>query len=399
MASSWFERHPKKTIGFLLVLVFLGLAWAAENLLAYKNQGGGFNYALPNRAIRLREYRPGMIDRFLPGKEERHFDTLILKEYLLRIDKDGFIMPSRKYADPDISLVFLGASTTECRFLDEEQRFPCLAGALLEKKLGIKVNSYNAARSGNHSLHSLDILLNKVLPLNPQIVVMMHNINDLVILVYEKSYWNHNSSRSVIIDTNNEIVSNFIKIMRDRYIPNLSAALHHLEKSIRSLWKSDRKGDNFTGRRDEFAEVRGKKLVINKAELTRQFEMNLQSFIYLCQARNIVPVLMTMASRLKEQPDKVIADAIRETGLDYGEFKGLFDSFNDSIRQKAAENNIMLIDLAKEIPPEREYFYDVVHHNPKGSAKAAEVISGQLQPLVQQLAAKKMGTSKPEILP
>ena len=310
----------------------------------------------------------------------------------LRIDKDGFIIPSKKYDHPDLSLVFLGASTTECRFMEEDQRFPYLVGSLLEKKLGLKINSYNAARSGNHSLHSIDILLNKVMPIKPQIVLMMHNINDLVILLYEKSYWNNNSSRSVIIDMNDEIVSNFVKIMRDRYIPNLSAEMHKLEKSVRSLWKSEPKGGNLSDPRDEFSEVRGKKLVINQSELIGQFEMNLQCFIYLCKARNVVPVLMTMASRLKDIPDKVIADGIREAGLNYAEFKALFDSFNDAIRKKASENHIMLIDLAKGIPPEREYFYDVVHHNPKGSVKAAEIISEQLQPLVKQIVEKRKAT-------
>jgi lysophospholipase L1-like esterase len=392
MANSWFDRNPKKTICSLLIIGFLLTAYGAEKLLKYKNQGSGFNYALPHRAIRLREYRPSMIEFFRPGQEERYFDSLVLKKYVLRIDQDGFIIPSKKYDNPDISMVFLGGSTTECRFMDEKQRFPYLTGALLEKKLGIKINSYNAARSGNHSLHSIDILLNKVMPIKPQIVLMMENINDLVILLYEKSYWSHNSSRSVIIDMNDEIVSNFVKIIRDRYIPNLAAEMHGLGKSIRSLWKSRPQGGNLSDQRDEFAQVRGKKLVINKSELTGQFEMNLQCLIYLCKARNIVPVLMTMASRLKETPDKVIADGIREAGLDYVEFKGLFDAFNDAIRQKALENQVRLIDLAKGIPPEREYFYDVVHHNPKGSVKAAEIISEQLQPLVQQIVEQKNAT-------
>ena len=46
---------------------------------------------------------------------------------------------------------------------------------------------------------------------------MMHNINDLSILLHEKSYWNKNKSRSVIFDVNDEIMSNFFKIIRDRY--------------------------------------------------------------------------------------------------------------------------------------------------------------------------------------
>jgi hypothetical protein len=67
---------------------------------------------------------------------------------------------------------------------------------LLEKKSGLRVNAYNAAMAGNNSLHSINILLNKVIPLQPNIVFMMHNINDLAILLHEDSYWNKNKYKS-----------------------------------------------------------------------------------------------------------------------------------------------------------------------------------------------------------
>jgi lysophospholipase L1-like esterase len=379
MSNNWFERNSKKTIFLFLIVLFFLLVYGSEKILQYKNQGIGFNYNLPNRAIALREYRPYMKELLHAGKKEVHYDTLVLKDYLLRIDNDGFIIPSKKYSDPDISIVFLGGSTTECRFVEEENRFPYLTGLLLERKLGIRINSYNAGRSGNNSLHSLDILLNKVLPLKPDIVIMMENINDISILLHEKSYWNKNKSRSVIFNVNDEIVSNFIKIMRDRWIPNVSAELRNIDRSIRSFRKSGSKPN------DEFAATRGKPIVIDKYSMVEQFEMNLQSLIYLCKARNIIPVIMTMSSRFKEKPDKIVADAVKDTGVDYGQFKDIFDTFNESIRKKAKENNIMVIDLAKKIPQEKELLYDIVHHNDKGSIKCAEIISEQLAPMVQQI--------------
>ena len=383
MSNNWFEHNSKKIIFFLLLIVLLFIVYGSEKILQYKNQGMGFNYNLPNRAIALREYRPNMKELVQAGIKEVHYDTLTPKKYLLRIDNDGFIIPSKKYADPDISLVFLGASTTECRFVEEENRFPYLAGALIERKLGIKINSYNAARSGNHSLHTLDILLNKVAPMKPDIVIMMHNINDLSILLHEKSYWNKNKSRSVIFNMNDEIVSNFFKIMRDRWIPNLSAEMRNFDRSIRSLWKSDSKAN------DEFAATRGKPIAVDKSYMIEQFEMNLQSFIYLCKARNITPVLMTMSSRFKEKPDKIVADAVKESGVEYEKFKDIFDTFNESIRKKAKENHIMVIDLAKQIPQEKEFMYDIVHHNENGSIKTAEIISEQLVSLAQQIQSRR----------
>jgi hypothetical protein len=377
MTSNWFNKNPIKTLVAIVLVLLAVITYGAEKILQYKNQGIGFHYNLPHRAIMLREYRPLLKQWFDAGREDEHYDTLVAKKYLMRIDADGFIEPSKKYTNPDMSLVFIGGSTTECRFVDEEHRFPYLVGVLLEQQTGIKINSYNAARSGNHSLNSLDILLNKVFPIKPDIVVMLENINDLTILLYESSYWNRNSSRSVIFDINKEIDANFLKVIRDRYIPNLAMAMHSFDNTIRILWKSNKKS------RDEFAHIRGKNLIVDESAMVEQFEMNLQSFIYLCKARNIIPVIMTMPSRFKEKPDQIILDAFNNPPLDYFKFKQIFDLFNKSILKKAQENNIMVIDLAKEIPQENEFMYDIVHYTDKGSRKIADIISDRLQPVVR----------------
>ncbi|HLD48295.1 MAG TPA: SGNH/GDSL hydrolase family protein [Desulfobaccales bacterium] len=376
MTSNWFNKNPIKTLVAIVLVLLAVITYGAEKILQYKNQGIGFHYNLPHRAIMLREYRPLLKQWFDAGREDEHYDTLVAKKYLMRIDADGFIEPSKKYTNPDMSLVFIGGSTTECRYVDEEHRFPYLVGVLLEQQTGIKINSYNAARSGNHSLNSLDILLNKVFPIKPDIVVMLENINDLTILLYESSYWNRNSSRSVIFDINKEIDANFLKVIRDRYIPNLAMAMHNFDNTIRLLWKSNKKS------RDEFAHIRGKNIIVDKSAMVEQFEMNLQSFIYLCKARNIIPVIMTMPSRFKEKPDQIILDAFNNPPLDYFQFKQIFDLFNKSILKKAQENNIMVIDLAKEIPQENEFMYDIVHYTDKGSRKIADIISDRLKAVV-----------------
>ena len=116
--------------------------YGMEKFLAYKNNGIGYNFALKNRAIVLREFRPLLKEYNYPAKEDEPYDTIEKKNYLLRVDENGFIMPSKKYSNPDISLVFLGDSVTAELLVDEEKRFPYLTGVLLEKEMGIKINSY-----------------------------------------------------------------------------------------------------------------------------------------------------------------------------------------------------------------------------------------------------------------
>jgi lysophospholipase L1-like esterase len=327
----------------------------------------------------LREYN-------YPAKEDKPYDTLENKAYLLRVDDNGYIMPSQRYINPDISMVFLGDSVTAELYVEEENRFPYAAAVLLEKDLGIKINSYNASRIANNTLHSLDVLLNKIIPLKPDVVLMMHTNNDVAIMLYEKTYWNDSPTRSIIFDTNKNLVNNFFKIMRDRMIPNLSREIRLAGIRIRTFLNRDK---NPEGAIDEFAKMRGKKIDDDTGEMLEQFEMNLQTFISICKIRKIVPVLMTMASRFKDQPDKNVLDRFKTAGVSYQHYKRLFDLFNASIRKIARENNILLIDLAAAIPPEKEYIYDSIHYNDRGAIRVAEVIKDHMEPLFRQILAQK----------
>ena len=200
--NNWFERNAKKTIALAILLILMVSIYGMEIFLAYRNHGIGFNFALPNRAIVLREFNPTLREYNYPTKEDEPYETVKKKGYLLKVDNNGFIMPSERYSNPDISMVFLGDSVTAELFVEEENRFPYAAAVLLEKDLGIKINSYNASRIANNTLHSLDVLLNKVIPLKIDVVIMMHANNDVATMLYEKTYWNNSPTRSIIFDTN-----------------------------------------------------------------------------------------------------------------------------------------------------------------------------------------------------
>ncbi|RJR34303.1 MAG: SGNH/GDSL hydrolase family protein, partial [Deltaproteobacteria bacterium] len=103
-----------------------------------------------------------------------------------------------------------------------------------------------------------------------------------------------------------------------------------------------------------------------------------------CKTKGVTPVLMTMASRVKDIPDEIILKAVKllKVDLTYQEFKELFDSINETIRSKAHENGIPVIDLARQIPQDRDHLYDMVHLTDKGCQRAAEIISSNLSTLL-----------------
>ena len=374
--KNWFEKNQKKTIALILFIAFISLMFGVEKIIGLINRQNHLNAEYFTRHITLRE-RPPLLSGYLqPTKEDLACsDTLKDKRYRYRIDKDGFVVPSLKYSNPDKSLVFLGGSAMECIFVEEENRLPYLAGCLLEKKLGIKINSYNGGHGGNNSMHSLFSLLSKVIPIKPSIVLMMHNINDLVILLYEKTYYNNNPHKEIIV-TENYSVLRLARMFGKKLFPNTYQAASQLVDLPRYL--------QLLEFGDEFARIRGTRITADKSGIINKFKINLQLFIYICKTNNITPVLMTMQNRLKKVPAEV---TLKEFGrlssdLSYEEFKHLFDDMNDAVRSKAQENGIMLIDLAKEIPQENDFIYDMVHLNDQGCKRAAEIVSSNLARLL-----------------
>ena len=377
---SWFVKHPKKTIFILLASVFCIMLFVTEKILALK---ANTHISGIKRSIRLREYDP-LLYRFQSynDPEKKVFDSFTQKTYVLRIDRNGFIMPSKIHEHPDYVIVFLGASTTECTWVDEENKFPYLVGRLLEKETGLKINSYNASKAGNNTLHSIDILYNKLIPLKPNIVVMMHNVNDVNILLYENTYWNHNPYRSPIAEDKPSLVKEFKKI-RDLLIPYLYAGLKECIRFVRGSKEVD-----------EFKKVRGKKRQpIDQAYLAHEFRLNLETFIQICKIRGIIPVLMTQQNRIKSHPDRVILRQLnlfgQPKGMTYADYKEIYDLFNQTIRETGAQNGVKVIDLAQKIPPEKDFLFDAIHLTDRGSKLAANIIREELRPLITNPSAPK----------
>jgi hypothetical protein len=386
--KNWMERHPKKVVAAIVLLAIGIAAGVTEKLLARKTHDR-INPVGIKRSIKLRELNPLYRDVLVPNQDAmRMSDGLAQKPYVLRVDRQGFIMPSKVHDRPDLTIAFLGGSTTECIYVDEANRFPFLVGRLLEQRTHLKVNSYNAGRSGNNTLHCLNILLNKVVNLKPDIVVLMENINDLAILMYEKTYWNTNPSRSPIQErlptfkTVGQDLRQTFYLVRDLTIPNLS---RELKKIFAFAGKT--KGDEFHG-------VRGQKITIDQQLLVREYSLNLQTFISLCRARGIIPVLMTQASRLTNHPDpliqKLMGNLEASQSITYAEFKGAFDRLNQTIRDVGARNQVLVIDLAGEIPPVKENICDVAHFNDRGSRLVAARIAAGLTPVISSLSKKPL---------
>jgi len=338
------------------------------------------------RHVLLREPYPNQDISITPDNLYMTFtENLIQKAYDYKTDKDGFIIGdskivSKKQNSDSAIIIFYGGSTTECLYVDEEKRFPFLVGEkLLSEPYGKKIQTLNAGSSGNNSLHSTINFLANGIPRQPNIVVLMHNINDLNALVNTGTYW-YTPPRYSIIQEQKAVDKStlgyrtkaFFRSVKDLLVPNLYSKTKKVLKGM-----GNKKPQEFE---DEWKDYRMKTSTTYE-EKEKLFRSSILGFIRLAKSHGIEVVLMTQFNRL--QPNDTFIRSMYEANknavIGFDMFCEYYKKFNNAIRDIAANENLLLIDLDKKIPSNRNYIYDSVHLNTKGSEMAADTIAKELK--------------------
>lgn len=379
---SWITKNPKKT-GFIIFFVTLFLILLLfDQTISYIQPIEIDKKSGIIRAISLRENHPES-NRVIRPEDPilQNSDNLIDQDYPFRTDCNGFLLPNNNHVNPDHKIIFMGGSTTECVYVKENNRFPYLVGQLIEEKTNKLINSYNSGKSGNSAVHSLDVLLNKIIPMEPDMVVIMHAINDYALLTYDHTYWPIGTTRSTIITikdylpkVKNETFIWHLKGLFRSIYPNIYYKIFLVKGRIIRPPKPKEPVDEWADRRHM---VKDRDFNF----MQKEFKWILQTLVTVSKTREILPVLMTQANRFKDNPDGFILKSMNPLlsgGITYETFKKEYDTFNEIIREVAKANDIPLIDLAKLVPQKKEYMYDSIHFNDTGSKFVANIVSEKL---------------------
>lgn len=360
------------TIPFLFTfLLFIG----AEYYLKYKAETAGIFYKFNNeRKINLSEQIPGSVI-FTGNKDENG------KLIRSGVDDQGFLLPKSKHKYPDLILAFLGGSTTHLAQVQPKDRFHYLIGTSLEKRLKIKVKSLNAGTSGADTSHTINTLYNKVLPQNPDYVVIMHAVNDLNKLLIFNEYWSSQSIRQLV-----ELKYSFgnsLRYFKNRYFPHTYLAIRPLLNYF-SHWKED--SNKLTSKNDEWKEYRGKKLIFDEALILRQFRSAQLTAVTMAKIWGATPILLIQPNLIKNLPSsdapfqKEFIENIKNSwGLSFEQYQSIYQKFLQTVRNIAKESNIPIVDLDQGIPTSPKYFADVIHTNTTGSKMIAQLITNVLE--------------------
>jgi lysophospholipase L1-like esterase len=278
----------------------------------------------------------------------------------------------------EFRLIALGGSTTEnlpnganIHYCGEAERLISLPGR--------ELRCLNAARSAWTSTHSLIRFQTDLLPFEPDMITVMHNINDLVMNFFPYDGRDNYAS----------------KYLRRPFAPTLTAGslvweskaidfFRGAARSARRRLSAERvltpSGEHVLSTRRFFQGP----LELRYAEV---FRNNLVSMVAIAKAHDITPVLLTQPALFTEE-HYALAYGEKEYNGFVGyptleELRVAFEAYNRIIEEVAREHNAGFIDMYTLLGHEEQYFRDLNHFTPAGVRRFAEIYGEQLQELIQ----------------
>lgn len=261
----------------------------------------------------------------------------------------------------------LGGSTTE--FKDKKGRdWPSLTEALIKNKIGSdSIRFYNLGKQWYTTQHTLINYIQNLRKYKPDVILVMHNINDLLI--------NADFSRF----SNGKFRDDYGHFLGpEALMIKYGSLAEFLFNNFKLLWNRPKPIDvntyNFPG--------------------IKSFKNNIKTLAELAKNDGATLILMTQPNIYKEKMTneelksltmlnkEAIGDGIRWAYKTA--FSGI-NKYNDAIRELARELNTPLIDLDKAVPKSAEYFYDDVHYTSKTYDLISSYLSDELLNKIENL--------------
>lgn len=270
-----------------------------------------------------------------------------------------------------LSLITIGGSTTECFYLADGKTWTDLLGAKLARDFP-KVWINNAGLDGATTYRHLILLEDYVVQLKPSLVLFLVGINDVGVgEIHDKPKGGFGGWLKAMTNKS-EIYSLGLNIYR--YFIARNRGLHHVEVDLKA------QGTLEVAANDQ------EKTMCKYREALPYYRSRLEKLIRGSRDHGIEPVFITQPTLYGPGTDPA-------TGVYLGKVKlgenlngalmfAVVDMYNDALRQVAAKDQVLLIDLARELPRHSAYYYDYLHYTEAGAAAVAEIIYRNLRPWI-----------------
>ena len=275
--------------------------------------------------------------------------------------------------------------------LDDSDTWTELLGKKLKENF-VSVWINNAGLDGHTTFGHIVLMRDYIVSIKPKIALFLLGINDVGTTApksYDESRYRlgmaDNDRLVAALAEKLEIVSTVLNLYR--YKEAVSRGLAHRVVQI-----SDATVDfNLLGVSDDSSDTTGAVLAIHAEEFIPAYKNRLRELIDLTKSNGIEPVFITQPVIYGEGVDDITGKDLSlisvpiDIGLHTESMSGrqaweFLELYNEAARQVAREQDIFLVDLARQMPKSTEYYYDFVHYSKTGSEKVAATIYQSLCP-------------------
>jgi lysophospholipase L1-like esterase len=355
-------------ISLALVLGFCELVLRIYNPLGFRIRGNKIILPINKTEIIHHENGLGKLDKVV----------------VVRRNSLGFRGPEPPVDfSKDLTIVTVGGSTTECLDLDDTKTWPHDLDVELQphfKHLWLN----NAGLSGNSTFGHSILLQDYLVKLKPKVVVFLVGINDVGLhserdfdeRIHKPNYRSLERTLATLA-VHSELAAAALNLYR-YYFPK-SSMINNQTVHQETVYS---KLPDFTVSAQQQAAI----LQDHREHYLGDYKKRLERLVAICRQHHMLPVLVTQPVLYGMSVDPAsgvnLAHKFVATGMDGATAWKVLELYNAVTRQVGKEHGLLVIDLARELPKDSRYYYDLMHYTNVGAQKVAALIGAQLTPFL-----------------
>ncbi|HMO31572.1 MAG TPA: SGNH/GDSL hydrolase family protein [Lacibacter sp.] len=279
------------------------------------------------------------------------------------------------------SVICIGGSTTECRFLSDADTWPYLLGQHLQKT--VPRSWVNNAGMDGHSTFGHQLLVREyIVRLRPRFVLLLTGVNDVE---------TERPESFDLLQENKLHTGSPGQLIKSLLQKTATGATLFQLYSIRLAYRKGliHKEVNPSALPDTLlSPAYRQEQVARQQAFLPGYRQRLQVITNLCREQGITPILLTQPSLYGAVQDRNGNDLrlkylpgftpVRNNLLQ----EQILEQYNDVVRSFAG--SVPVVDLARLLPKDPGLFYDFIHFNKQGAAAVAAILAKELAPVLQE---------------
>ena len=279
------------------------------------------------------------------------------------------------------TIITVGGSTTECFYLSEGKTWPDILGNKL-KKIFEHLWINNAGLDGHSTFGHIVLMNDYLIKIKPRVILFLVGLNDQGKGEEGIGRKEKNLKKEGF---NYYSITGFLKSLT--YYSEASSLVLNIYRYVKAYWHG------VYHREINLKEIEGIELpeetrIYIKQEqekALKAYETRLKKLIQISRENGIIPVFMTQPVLYGNEIDDITN--VNLARIKIGNVNGelaweILELYNEVTRRVGKSKNVLVIDLARELPKSSRYFYDFAHYTNEGTEELAEIIFKNLYPFL-----------------